>query len=215
MDLRVVLIYVAAGLLFAAGAVYLQATRSLALKGLKGDAPALKLEFDKFTVQTFFPVVGLYVVALICAVGVPAYQNYTASKNPVDDSPVRVSIPIHPRASLSLSIPESHIDTMYPVPLMVYKSHSPLEYSIGSDRYKPITLLLSYERNGGEVALVIESSGARQTKRLKALDNAASLDDPIQLEPADVPAQAYASAPLRSPPTGTKYRNIPGPVAAK
>jgi Tfp pilus assembly major pilin PilA len=213
MDTRIVLIYVIAGLLFAAGAVYLQATRSLTLEGLKGNESALKIEFDKFSVQTFAPIVGLYVIALICAVGIPAYQEYTTSKNPVDDSPVKTSIHIRPRTALNLSVPEARVDTIYPLPLMVYKSHAPLEYSLGSDQYKPVTLQLSYDRKENVVVVVMESSGARTVKRIQALDNAASLDDDIVLEPADVAPKPYVRAALPSSPTGGKYTMIaPPPV---
>ena len=207
----ITLMYVILGLLLAAMATYLQATRSLVLSNLKGEEQsALTIAYDKFKLQTVYPVVGLYVVAVICAVGLPGYYAWQLNHG-VDETPIELKIPMVPvdRSSVTLTLPESKFQQLVRVP--VYRSSSSFEYTIANDEVEPVTVSVRYDRRSGCLQVSFPADTSRKPVCLKDIkDNAATMDPPLSLVLSKKRAAASIDSHLPQPKTAVGH--VPDPV---
>jgi hypothetical protein len=206
-------LYVGAGLAFAGLATYLQASRSFAISALKDAPAALSVAYDKFKVQTVYPVVGLFIVALVCAVSIPGY--YISQVNhPIattDETPIELTVPVKPvdHSEVSVTIPEERFPTDVTVP--VYKSARPFKYTIFNGEVRPITLSVRYLRESHCLEVTFPTDATRKPVCMADIkDNATTLDPPISLTLAKT--AGLASVPSRLPQPGAITAAVADPV---
>ncbi len=181
-QLQITLPYVLLGLCFAAGAVYLQATRTFALSALKTDEPALKIGYDKFSLQTVYPVIALYVIAAFCAVGIPGYKIFLDAQ---DDLPITVTAHVEPsNVPLNVALPDGGGNTNALIRLPVCRCDGQKQqFLLENPQYQPSTLVLWFDKDTGAV-MVQELTDLNAPQRIRLNGHQAEVQDPIVLQPA-------------------------------
>jgi hypothetical protein len=206
-----------AGLLFLGGAVYLQSTRSLALSNLQNPSTvALQAEFNGFKIQTFYPIVALFVIAAVCTIGMPAYYLFNVFHT--DDVAIDLKVPVEPDEAIpkTIGMVSETLGSGGDVTLKVFKSETPFTYNISSDRFGGATLEVWYDR-------ATSTLHARQTDRYPAVlldvpnvtSDSTELEHPVLLQPAKVTAAPTVIEPLSPETTGSKYAKIADPTDLK
>jgi hypothetical protein len=172
-----VVVYVAAGLLFLGAAVYLQATRNLAISNADGH-DALAIQYKDFKLQTLYPVVALFVIAFACTIVVPIV---IATRPPVpENGTISVRAPVRPR-NVTISTPprtESGDPT-----LLVYHADAPIEYVLQGDKqHTDVTVSFQFDGSAADPRAEITSQIPAKSLTLRRIGTkAAEILDEIDL----------------------------------
>jgi hypothetical protein len=216
------------GLGFAGMATWLMTRRGNTIKDILQssrfkDAKALSLEVtDKLKVSTNIPIVALYIVAALVAVGLPIYISYQQS-HVVGDAPVlrgqikdyRQVVSLDKGEKVYASPVEMIVlgDGSFNIPLRTTEGGQVIQFE--SPTANPLTLTLDVQPREGNIRVSTGSFGDQQTVQLKG--KFANLPKPLLMsrvslvrEPPTESAQPSAVAKI-SPEFASLDTNPPNP----
>jgi len=166
-----VIVYVVAGLVFLCAAVYLQATRQLAVSNAPNQE-ALAVEYKDFKLRTFYPIVGLFVIAFACMIAFPIFFVIHP-----EIAAISVRAPVRPQ-HVAISTPQQS-DSGDPT-LVVYRADEPVQYVVQGDRdHAPVTLQLLFDGSEAQAeissqippkTLKVKRTGARSAEIIEEID---------------------------------------------
>ncbi len=205
------LVYGPLAVLFLAGAVYLQRTGSLSVERMQGTADALGLsaELGKFKVQTSYPVIGIMIIALVCALAPPAYELYLDSK---PDPSVSLLVPLRPSKDV-VDLELSGSDTFRAgslVQVPAFLSRTTISYSLTEKHMCPTTIGVYYDVP--EHALVVEDNTHLGTKWTVTDLQHPELSSPVQIDATGCDPER-ATVPDRSPAPLVTRPGLPAPAS--
>jgi len=161
-------------------------------------AEAIRLEIlDKVKLSSNFPIVGLYVVAAIVAMGLPALMVWTSSKTELVAVYLTGSVQrVHPpNAPVCIEHHSAKPDDggAFEFPLLFDLQRSSSLVAIESDAYQPLTLTFEFDRLSNSLKVGYPGAAAPE---LIAVSNRAARLKPISLtERIPAPAGEAPSAP--------------------
>ena len=211
------------GIVFAALAVILTRSKGNTLKDVlnseafKHQAPeSMQVEIDllqnKFKASAQIPVVALYVISALVALGVPAlmilHQNPVDA--PCDDGVVTLTGVINKTVdgNIYLVPTELRIEPSGFFRIPVKKNQAGRDYNIESDSYSPVTLNVEYGKKDQKLYVNWNNLGG-DTLSVDTSRNTAKLPKPIDLAPrAAVAVVNHISASTESVPSPSAHPEL-------
>lgn len=141
--LSVLVICVASGLLFAAGAFFTAYKAGAVLApGASGDA--FRIGYKTYSLSAGNALVALLIISLACIIVVPMFIVYRESQ--IDDSPIFLDAAIAPEAQ-SVAITHSDDGTMNEVELTLYRTSKNQVFTVtnANTKYLPIHITAHYD----------------------------------------------------------------------
>jgi hypothetical protein len=199
--LSTIMVCLVGGVAFAALAVILTRSKGNTLKDvLNSDAfknkppESLKLEFDqlqnKFKASAQIPVVALYVISALVALGVPTLMILhpsLPSKPDCEDGEVTLTGKIIKSVEKNVYLVPTELriepSGFFRIPLK--KNDPKRDYNIESESYSPVTLNVEYGKKDQKL-YVNWNNVVEDTLVIDTLRNTAKLASPIQLAPRAV-----------------------------
>ncbi len=199
-----VVLCIAGGIAFAGIAAWLTTKKGNTISDVLNsqnmkDAEAIKIEIlNKISLRSSIPIVGLYVVAAVVAIGLPAYVYYM---NRSGDAPIMLQGRLENIArgdNIFITPAEMRVQPggVFRIPLM-YRSGSQM-VNIESLKYNPLTLTIVMNKDSNTVTVSFSNDISRQ-EHLKVDDatRTAALEQGLRLLESPLePLAAVVNKPM-------------------
>jgi len=209
---------------FAALAVFLLRSKGNTMKDILNspayrDKPpeALRVEVEKFNrkfhMSTQLPVVALFVIALACALALPAaamYLNYRRKQQseltgrcPRNVLTINSAIANQQREGIFVVYDEFEVKRSGAFQLMLNKDRTQERYQIYSTHYEPVTMTLRYDSSNHTIHARLVGAELEESVRVESEDQPVEIG-PIRLPPvAEPPPEDAGPAAVAPGATGS------------
>lgn len=177
------------------------------------DAEAIKLEIlDKIKLTSTVPIVALFVVAIIVAIGLPALLCMLMLKD-VNTITLTGFLKKERSAMVCVAPKEMEVGPSgdFVVPLVYTNGVQTI--NIEGENYEPITLRVTIDKLRN--LLQVEIGGTIKEIPVQLGSKSARFEGEIHLSPADTTVTNVSNKPTERSPTRAEYRNIGAPPEVK
>lgn len=210
------------GIFFAGIAAWLSTRRGNTISDIVNsqkfaNAEAIKIEiFDKVKLTSNIPIVGLYVVAAIVAIGLPAFYFWQLQK---EVSIISLSGQVQKDQSKKVYVAPKEMGIeesgIFEIPIVYTSRRQTINFE--SPYYSPLTLIISIDKQNNRISVSFSNSELKEEKiNLEPGVWNYRLNQKISLFHTESPAtEAVANNPSEMPEVSTEMRRLSPPAAGE
>ncbi|MGA7875781.1 MAG: hypothetical protein WCA08_08965 [Desulfoferrobacter sp.] len=177
------------------------------------DAEAIKLEIlDKIKLTSTVPIVALFVVSIVVAIGLPALLCMLMLKD-VNTITLRGVLKKEPSAIVYVTPKEMQVEPSGDFVFPLVYTNGVQTINIEGEHYQPITLIVTIDKLKN--LLQVEIGGDTKEIPVQLGSKSARFEGEIHLYPVDTIVTNVRNEPTERSPTKAEYQNVGSPPEVK